>query len=77
MTQQQQQQQAARRWTDSQEEHSGAADQCSREPGLLPAKDAVSGQDHLAPALQLLLQLGSFLSLDADKQSHVWFRTEF
>lgn len=65
------QQQQAGRWTDSQEEQSGASDQGSREPGLLPAKDAVSGQDHLAPALQLLLQLGSFLSLDAHTQSHV------
>lgn len=51
---------------DSHEEHGGDADQGPREPGLLPAKDAVPGQDHLAPALQLLLQLGRFLRLNTD-----------
>lgn len=49
---------------DSQEEHSGATHQGSGEPGLLPAKNTISGQDHFTPALQLLLQLGRFLSLN-------------
>lgn len=49
---------------DSQEEHSGATHQGSREPGLLPAKNTISSQDHFTPALQLLLQLGRFLSLN-------------
>lgn len=75
MTQQQLQLEDGR--THSQEEHRGAADQGSREPGLLPAQDAVSGQDHLAPALQLLLQLGRFLGLDANTQSRVRIRTQF
>lgn len=55
---------------DSHEEHGGDADQGPREPGLLPANDAVPGQDHLAPALQLLLQLGRFLRLNTDTQTH-------
>lgn len=47
-----------------QEEESGAADQGAGEPGLLPAHHLVPGQDHLPPALELFLQLGSFLSLE-------------
>lgn len=48
---------------DSQEDQGGGSHQGSGEPGLLPAQDAVPGQDHLTPTLQLLLQLGRFLSL--------------
>lgn len=52
--------------TDSQEDHRGDAHQGSREPGLLPAQDAVPSQDHLAPALQLMLQLGRLLGLSTE-----------
>lgn len=46
-----------------QEEDSGATNQGAREPGLFPAHHLVPGQDDLPPALELFLQLGSFLSL--------------
>lgn len=49
---------------DSQEEHRGATHEGPREPRLFPSHDTIASQDHLAPALQLLLQLGRFLSLD-------------
>lgn len=55
---------AVRREIDSQEEHSGATHKGPWEPRLLPSHNTIAGQDHLAPTLQLLLQLGRFLSLD-------------
>lgn len=60
---------AAHSKMDSQEEHGGATHQGSREPGLLPAHNAIPSQDHLTPALQLLLQLGRFLSLNTKSQT--------
>lgn len=55
----------------SQEDHGGGAHQGSGEPRLLPAHDAIPGQDHFTPALQLLLQLGRFLSLKKAKITQI------
>lgn len=55
---------AAHSKMDSQEEHSGANHEGSGEPRLLPANNTIPSQNHLTPALQLLLQLGRFLSLN-------------
>lgn len=56
---------------DSQEEHSGATHQGPGEPRLFPSHNTIPSQDHLTPALQLLLQLGCFLSLNTKQASKI------
>lgn len=60
---------------DSQEEHSGATHKGPWEPRLLPSHNPIASQDHLAPGLQLLLQLGRFLSLNTEKRLEQAFHT--
>lgn len=55
---------AVRSKMDSREEHTDASLQGSRVPGLFPVNNMIPGQNHITPALQLLLQLGRFLSLN-------------
>lgn len=49
---------------DSREEHTDATLQGSRVPGLFPVNNMIPSQNHITPALQLLLQLGRFRSLN-------------
>lgn len=60
---------------DSQEERSGATHQGPGEPRLFPSHNTIPSQDHLTPALQLLLQLGRFLSLNTKWASMINYHT--